>query len=110
MKFLLMFTVTDSCTLVPPTVMRQVLEADVAWVEEQKRAGKILEVYFCHYQRAVAICEHPSAEDLAQTLAQCPMAGFVNVEVYPLADFGQAMKANIEALKVAEALFPAAPK
>ena len=56
----------------------------------------------------VAISEHPSAEDLAQF--QSPMEGFLNVEVYPLADFGQAMEASIEAVKVAEALFPAAPK
>ena len=94
----------------PPAVWRQVLEGDVAWVEEQKRAGKILEVYFCHHECAVAICEQPSAEDLAEALAQFPSSGLVNVEVYPLADYGQAMKAIIEAVKKAEALFPAASK
>ena len=88
---------------------RQVLEAEVAWVEEQKRAGKILEIYsLAGWDRVVAISEHPSAEDAAQF--QCPMEGVLNFEVYPLADFGQAMKAIIEAVKVAEALFPAAPK
>ncbi len=110
MKFLTISTVKDSGGLVPPTVWRQLLEAEVAWVEEQKRAGKILEIYHCHHECAVVISEHPSAEDLVQTIAQCPTSGLLNVEVYPLADYGQVSKAIIEALKRAEALFPAAPK
>jgi len=109
MKFLTIVSVKDSCALVPPTVMRQLLEAEVAWVEEQKRAGKILEIYsLAGWDRMVAISEYPSAEDLAQI--QPPMRGFLNYETYPLADYGQAMKAVIEAVKKAEALFPAAPK
>lgn len=69
-----------------------------------------MEIYSCHHQCVVVISEHPSAEDLVEALAQCPSSGFMNVEVYPLADFGQAIKGAIEAAKKAEELFPAAPK
>ncbi len=109
MKFITIVSIKDSAALVPPTVVRQLLEAQVAWVEEQKRAGKILEIYsLAGWARVVSISEHRSAEDLDQFLS--PMDAFLNFETYPLADFGQAMKASIEAAKVAEALFPAAPK
>jgi muconolactone delta-isomerase len=94
--------------MVPPAINRQLLEASVAWVNQQKKAGKLLEIYSTSgWGRIVAISEHPSAEDVAQTLAGVPMGGFLNFEVYPLSDFNQSMKANIEACKTAEQMFPA---
>jgi len=97
--------------MLPPAINRQLLEASVAWVNEQKKAGKLLEIYtVAGWARTVGISEHPSAEEVAQTLAGVPMGGFMNFEVYPLADFNESMKANIEAAKAAEQLFPAAPK
>jgi len=95
----------------PPAINRQLLEATLAWVNQQKQAGKVLEIYSVPgWWRTIAIVEHPSAEDVAQTLAGVPMGGFMNFEVYLLADFNESMKANIEAAKAAEQLFPAAPK
>ena len=96
--------------MLPPAINRQLLEASVAWVNEQKKAGKLLEIYAIPDGRTVGISEHPSAEEVAQTLAGVPMGGFLNFEVYPLADFNESMKAFIEAAKRAEQLFPAAPK
>jgi len=87
------------------------MEATVAYVNQQRQAGIILEIYTLPgWRRTVGICEHESAEDLAQTLAGVPMGGFMNFEVYPLADFNESMKASIEAAKAAEQLFPCAPK
>jgi muconolactone delta-isomerase len=84
------------------------MEATVAWVNQQKKAGKLLEIYgIPGWWRTVSISEHPSAEEVAQTLATVPMGGFLNFEVYPLADFNQSMKAHIEAAKAAEQMFPA---
>ena len=107
MKFLIMCTVKDTMSMLPPAISRQLLEASVAWVNQQRQAGKVLEIYSTSgWGRTVGICEHPSAEDVAQTLAGAPMGGFLNFEVYPLADFNQSMKAHIEAAKAAEKLFP----
>ena len=108
MKFLIMCTLKDTMSMLPPAMNRQLLEATVAWVNEQKRAGKLLEIYSTPgWWRTVAISEHDSAEDVAQTLAGVPMGGFLNFEVYPLADFDKTMKANIESAKAAEKFFPA---
>jgi muconolactone delta-isomerase len=106
MKFLTISTLKDTWVALPPAIGRQLMEASVAWANQQKQAGVILEIYAIPDGRTVVICEHPSAEDLAQTLAGVPMGGFMNFEVYPLADFDQAMKAYIEAAKAAEKLFP----
>ena len=62
------------------------------------------------WDRTATICEHKSAEHVAQTLASAPLGAFLNFEAYPLANFNEAMKANIEAAKMAEKLFPAPPK
>ncbi len=108
MKFLIISSIKDTFSTLPPAVSRQLMEATVAWVNQQKKAGKLLEIYtVAGWARTVGISEHPSAEEVAQTLAGVPMGGFLNFEVYPLADFNQSMKAHIEAAKAAEQLFPA---
>ena len=87
------------------------MEASVAWVNQQRQAGVILEIYtVAGWGRTAVICEHESAEHLVQTLTGMPLAGFMNFEVYPLGDFAQSMKAHIEAAKAAEQLFPCALK
>jgi muconolactone delta-isomerase len=108
MKFLTISTVKDTISMLPPAISRQLTEASVAWVNQQKKAGVILEIYtLAGWARTAVICEHESAEHLVQTIAGMPLAGFMNFEVYPLADFNQSMKAHIEAAKVAEQMFPA---
>jgi len=103
-----MTSIKDTFSMLPPAINRQLLEASGAWVNEQKKAGKLLEIYSIPgWWRTVGISEHPSAEEVAQTLAGAPMGGFLNFEVYPLSDFNQSIKANIEAYKAAEQMFPA---
>jgi muconolactone delta-isomerase len=112
MKFLTITTMKDTISMVPPSIARQIMETSLAQLDELKKAGKIVEIYAIPGGGGVAICEHPSVEDLAQTLEAIPMAGFMNMEVYPLADFGEVMKVSLESIKRAEQLFPgpAAPK
>ena len=110
MKFLFVTTVKDTFTVLPATVNRQLMEATVAWMDDQKKRGKLLEAYMTPGGASAVICEHPSVEDAAQTIAACPMGGFLNFEVYALADYHVAMKAYIEACKQAEKLFPSAPR
>lgn len=111
MKFLTIITIKDTMSTLPPAISRQLMEASVAWVNQQKQAGIILEIYtIAGWGRTAVICEHESAEHLVQTIAGIPLATFMNFEVYPLADFNESMKAHIESAKRAEQLFPAAPK
>ena len=84
------------------------MEASAAWVNQQKQAGVILEIYtVAGWARIAVICQHESAEHLFQTITGMPLAGFMNFEVYPLADFDQSMKVHLEAAKAAEQMFPA---
>ena len=111
MKFLIIATTKDIMFTLPPAIARQLLEATAAWVNQQKQAGTLLEIYgMAGWVRTIAIEEHESAEAVAQTVAGNPLGAFLNHEVYPLADFDEVMKANIESVKKAEQLFPAAPK
>jgi len=111
MKFLTITSLKDTISVLPPATSRQLLEATAAWVNEQKKAGVILEIYAIPgWRRTIGISERESAEDLAQALGEIPLAAFMNFEVYPLADWHEAIKAQIEALKRAEKLFPAAPR
>ena len=43
---------------------------------------------------------------MAQRATDVPLGGFMNTEIYPLADFNEVMKATIESLKRAEQTFP----
>jgi hypothetical protein len=104
MKFLSICKMTDAVALCPPTAMRQMLEATVAWMDAQKKAGKILEAYSIPGGRTAVICEHPSADDAAQTIASIPIGAFMNCETYALADIGATMKVHIESCKQAEQL------
>ena len=109
MKFVSICSVKD--IMPPPAVLRQLLEATVAWVNQRKQAGKLLEIYgMAGWRRTIAIHEAESAEAVVQSVTENPLGAFLNHEVYPLADFDEVMKANIESAKRAEQLFPAAPK
>lgn len=101
MKFLSITTLKDSFSMVPLPVQRHLIEASLAWVEEHKKAGEILEAYETA-EGSVVICEHPSVEEFMQRIASIPMGGFMNFKVYPLADFRVSMQAYIEAIKQAE--------
>ena len=104
MKFLTISKVTDAAALCPPAAMRQMLEATVAWMDAQKKAGKLLEAYAIPGGRVAVICEHPDSNDAAQTIASLPVGVFMEHEVYALADINAQMKVIIENLKQAEQL------
>jgi hypothetical protein len=111
MKFLTIGSIKDTFSTLPPAISRQLMEATLNWINQQKQAGIILEVYMMvELKRSMVICEHKTAEEAAQTIAAVPMGGFMDFDVYPLADFNVSMKAALESIKRAEHLFPSAPK
>ena len=106
MKFLLMSSYKDTMSTLPPAMGRQMTEGLLAWTNQQRQSGKILESYVIPaWKKAVLICEFNSAEEITQILPGMPGFGFMNFEIYPLADFDGAVKSLIETLKKAEQLF-----
>jgi muconolactone delta-isomerase len=111
MKFLTISKMKDTASAIPPSVMRQLMEATSAYMEQGKKDGKVLEYYFIPgWDRSVVIHESDSAEAIVQALTELPVGSFMDIEVYPLADPFESMKAFIENLKAAEKMFPGLPK
>ena len=87
------------------------MEATLDLMNQNKKAGKILEMYFMAGSgRSMVIGESKSAEELVQVISTLPVGGFMDFETYPLADFNESMKAHIESMKAAEKIFPGPPR
>jgi hypothetical protein len=54
----------------------------------------------------MVIAEAKSAEEIVQRISALPIGGLMDYETYPLANFNDSLKAEIEALKTAEKMFP----
>ena len=107
-KFIKLSKPKDIMFTLPPAVLRQLVEGTVAWADQQKQAGKLLEIYSVPgWGKTIAIYEFGSAEEMAQSVAALPVASFLDIEFYPLADWNEFMKGNIEFTKRAEQMFPA---
>jgi muconolactone delta-isomerase len=111
MKFLTISKMKDTVSTVPPSVMRPLMEATLNLMNQEMKAGRILEAYFMAGSgRAMVISELKSAEELVKVINTLPISGFMDFEAYPLADFNESMKIHIEAMKAAEKMFPGPPK
>ncbi len=104
MKFLSMATVRDTFSMLPVAVQRQLMEATLAWVDERRKSGEILEIMQTS-EGSVVICEDATVEQFMETQASIPMGGFMDFKCYPLADFNASMKAYIEACNRAEQVY-----
>ena len=111
MKFITISTIKDTYFTMPPAMVRQITEANIAFMKQQRQAGKILEAYIIPgWRRSVVIGEAKSAEEIVQNFNEMPGMGFMDIEIYPLADWDESMKYVVEALKRAEQQSPAGPK
>jgi muconolactone delta-isomerase len=111
MKFLNIVKMKDTVSTLPPSVSIQLMEATLDLMNQRKKAGEVLEMYFMAGSgRSMAITEAKSAEEIVQSITELPVSGFMDFETYPLADFNESMKAHIEGLKAAEQMFPRPPK
>ena len=111
MKFLTISKMKDAAATVPPSVMRQLMEATVEVMKQESKAGKVLEYYFIPgWDRMVAISEVKNAEEIVKLLSDLPVGGFLDFEIYPLADAFESMKTYIESMKAVEKMFPGPPR
>ena len=110
MKFLTICTMKEAFSMLPPATEERLMELTSAWMDDQKKKGKVLEAYLSPGGTCIVISEEASAEEIVQDQAAIPMGGFMDFKVYPLADMKKSMQAYIEACKQAVKLFPSAPK
>jgi len=111
MKFLVIAKLKDTASTLPPSVMRPLMEATLDLMNQEKKAGRILEMYFLAGSgRSMVISEVKSAEEIVQRQSTLPISGFMDFETYPLADFNESMKTYIESMKAAEKMFPGPPR
>jgi hypothetical protein len=110
MKFLVISKMKDTFVTLPPPVTRQILEVSVAALEQQKKAGELLDFYYSPAGCSVAILEQKNAEEWVKGQASIPILNYANFEVYPLTDGFPAMKTLIESLKMAEKMMPGPPR
>jgi len=111
MKFLTITKMKDTASTVPPSVMRPLMEATLDLMNQEMKAGRILEAYFMAGSgRSMVIAEAKSAEEIVQRISALPVGGFMDYETYMLANFNEAMKIHIEAIKAAEKMFPGPPR
>lgn len=110
MKFLGIATMKDVTMTLPPAVQRQFLETALATMNQQKKEGKILEMYFVPgWGKSMVITEANSAEEMLHNIG--PMvASYMDLETYPLADFNESLNMFIESIKMAEKMMPGGPK
>ena len=107
MKFVIFASLKDTASMLPAATIRQLMEATVDYLKQMKQSGKILEAYaLAGSERTMTISELNSAGEIAQIIAGVPMGAFVSFETYPLADFEEMMKYQIESAKRAEQLSP----
>ncbi len=111
MKFLTINSEKDTASTLPPAIARQLVEATLDFVKQQRKAGKILEIYeLVGCMRCIVISEFDSAEEAEQLFSAVPLGPFLNWETYALSNWDEFMKVQIESAKRAEQLFPAPPK
>ena len=107
MKFVTFTSMKDSASMIPAATSRQLMEATVGYLKQMKQSGKILEAYaLAGSGRTMTIADLDSPEEVAQMIARVPFGPFLNWETYPLVDFEEMMKYQIESVKKAEQLFP----
>jgi len=69
MKFLTIATVNSTIAALPLPIARQLTEASLAYMNQQKKEGRILEFYFVTaWGRSIVISEAKSAEELARSI------------------------------------------
>ena len=101
----------ETMSTLPPSVMSQLMKATDAYMDEGKKKGEFLEYYYIPgWNRSIVISESKNAEEIVQKISGVPISGFMDFEVYPLADPKESMKIFIESLKAAEKMFPSPPK
>ena len=102
MKFLVINTIKKPVPSLPQTTLKKMWDDTMKDVEQWRKAGTILAMYYIPgYDKVVTIEEHNSAETLLQHLSGHQMRDFFSWEVYPLVDnFDETRKVLVKIIKM----------
>ena len=97
MKFIKIGVHTEEFRTSPPANLAQLTESHVAWLERQKKAGKLLEAYYLpETGRSISIWEFESAEEIDRHFRDDPLWWTFVWELYPAADLLEHIKYYME--------------
>lgn len=109
MKFLVIGKIKDIFFTLPPTTRKQLMEASVARTIQNKKEGKLLDIYnIPGGGRSAMILKLETAEEMSKYFQESPFASYMDYEIYPLADFN--LKPTIEGLKETDRKKPSTTK
>ena len=101
MKFLAIAKQKDSLMMVPPAVLRQLLESSFEAMRQQKQQGKIVDYFYSPAGYSIVIVDEPSIDAWMEDQMAIPVLSYCDQEIYPLGDIEVAMKGYIENVKAA---------
>ena len=110
MKFLAICKPKDSLTMLTPAVTRPLTEAAFAFMNQSKKAGKLLEYYYSPAGCIIVMLNYNTAEEWVKEQFMMPILNYYSQEIYPLSNGDEAMKGVIESLKAAEKMMAGTPK
>jgi hypothetical protein len=85
----------------PPTVLKQLMEASTAAIQQYHKEGRILEYYYSPVGAgcSIVILDYKNADDWMKDIATIPMLNYFENDIYPLADGFETTKGMIASLK-----------
>jgi hypothetical protein len=111
MKFLTINRMKDTMGLLPPATLAALFETSIAAIQQQKKEGRILDMYFSPGEGVlIGIHNQDNADKWADDLAKIPIMMYAEYKAYPLASFDEYVKKNLEAVKMAAKMTPPGPK
>ncbi len=111
MKFLAISKMKDAALALPPAMGIQLIESATAAINQLKKEGKVLEVYYVPgWSRTVIVQESKTAEEALKIMVSSPIYSFMDTEIYPLADGIESMKMLVDTFKAAQKMMPGVPK
>lgn len=111
MKFLTIAKMKDTASTIPPSVMIPLMEATRDLMNQEMKAGNLLEAYqMAGSERTMVISDCKSAEEIVQKISAIPISGLMDFKTYPLADFNESIQVYIESMKAVQKIMPAPPR
>ena len=89
MKFLV---IMKSKHVIPPEMLTGVYDGSIAWGRRYLASKKMEQAWaFAGLPAGAGVLNVNSAEELNQIMAECPLAGFAETQIYALADFEKSL-------------------
>ena len=83
----------------PPSTIKQLLEASWAVMKQQKEQGKIVDYFYSPLGCTVVIVDYENSDEWVKDQMSIPILSYYEQDIYPLSDLGKTVEAMVDALK-----------